>query len=54
MKKDSKEKLVKTYIQDCYEEYRRQITADMETEETIRLAILSPALPSTCFFCGTA
>lgn len=54
MERDSGEKLVQTYIKDCYEEYRRLAAEDSETQEAIRLAVFSENMPSSCFFSGTA
>lgn len=54
VEKESKEKLVKTYIKDCYEEYCQLAMEEKETEEAIRLAVFSLAMPSSTFFSGTA
>ncbi|MCD8294892.1 MAG: hypothetical protein LUE27_06610 [Clostridia bacterium] len=54
MEKDSTEKLVMRYVKDCYEEYLRLVQAERETAEAIRLAVFSPAMPSTTFFLGAS
>lgn len=54
VEKDSTEKLVMRYVKDCYEEYLRLVQAERETAEAIRLAVFSPAMPSTTFFLGAS